>query len=96
MSRRRLCGALACSLVVISLDVGAQHRAPVRRIGWLWNTAPRTADEFREHTTHLRTYGWTEGQNLAIEQRYANHNPALLVASAVELVRLKVELIVAE
>ena len=52
--------------------------------------------DFQQHTLSLRALGWIEGQNLVIEQRYTSGNASLLSALAEDLVRLKVELIVAE
>jgi putative ABC transport system substrate-binding protein len=43
----------------------------------------------------LRAHGWIEGKNLVIERRYTSGNSSLLPAFAEELVRLKVDLIVA-
>jgi putative ABC transport system substrate-binding protein len=45
---------------------------------------------------NLPALGWIEGQNLVIERRYSNGNPDVLRALAEELVRLQVEMIVAE
>jgi len=42
----------------------------------------------------LKTYGWTEGNNLHIELRYTGPNPARLEPLAAELARASVELIV--
>jgi putative tryptophan/tyrosine transport system substrate-binding protein len=43
----------------------------------------------------LREFGWIEGQNIAIEYRWAAGRQDRLPALAAELVRLQVELIVA-
>jgi putative ABC transport system substrate-binding protein len=45
---------------------------------------------------NLPALGWIEGQNLVIERRYSSGNPDLLRALTEELVRLQVEMIVAE
>ena len=42
----------------------------------------------------LRERGWIEGQNLALEYRYAEGDPSRLPRLAAELVRLKVDIIV--
>ena len=96
MDRRQFIGATASSLILVSAALKAQPAAQVRRIGWLWNHAPVTPADFREHTKYLRALGWIEGKNLVIEQRYTSGNASLLPALAEELVRLKVEIIVAE
>ena len=97
MNRRTFVGAVACGLTSISLAAKAQHPGQVRRIGWLWNDPPQTADEIRKgYPTHLSAIGWTEGQNLIIERRYTGGRDDLLKGLAAELVRVKVDLIVAE
>jgi hypothetical protein len=68
----------------------------VRRIGYLesGSAAPGTpnVEAFRKG---LRDLGWVEGQNIAIEVRYAAGKFDRLPTLAAELVRLKVELIFA-
>ena len=44
----------------------------------------------------LAALGWVEGRNLIVERRYTSGKPDLLKPMAEELVRLKVDLIVAE
>ncbi|MGH7798130.1 MAG: ABC transporter substrate-binding protein [Candidatus Binatia bacterium] len=63
------------------------------RIGYLKRDAgPSGTDEaFRQG---LRDLGWIEGQNIAIEYRWAAHRMDHVPALAEDLVRLKVELIV--
>jgi putative ABC transport system substrate-binding protein len=43
----------------------------------------------------LRNFGWIEGQNILIERRFADGSANRLKDSAAELVRLKVDVIVA-
>jgi putative ABC transport system substrate-binding protein len=43
----------------------------------------------------LRNFGWIEGQNISIERRFAAGNAEQLTGSAAEMVRLKVDVIVA-
>jgi putative ABC transport system substrate-binding protein len=58
---------------------------------------PLTAAELElMHMAALRELGWIEGQNLLFERRYAYDRPELLQTYAEELVRLKVDLIMAE
>jgi putative ABC transport system substrate-binding protein len=97
MDRRRfIIGAAASSLIIVPPTLKAQQAGQVRRIGWLLNLAPVPPADFQQHTLSLRALGWIEGQNLVIEQRYTSGNTSLLSALAEELVRLKVEIIVAE
>src|SRR5262249_50422142 len=76
--------------------VGAQP-AKVARVGWLEGegvftpTGPLTTELLRG----LREQGYTEGQNLGIEYRSAGGRNEAFPALAAELVRLKVDVIVA-
>lgn len=94
MDRRTFIGA--CCLGVVAYSARAQRTGPVRRIGWLFNVPPMTADGVQWTTRYLREIGWTEGQNLVIEWRYTGGDANLLPALAEELVRLRVDVIVAE
>jgi len=82
-----LCGAVV---------VGAQQPGKVFRIGFLdASNASGSAvlvDAFRQEMGKL---GWTEGKNITIEYRFAEGKPERRPELASELVRLKVDLIVA-
>jgi putative ABC transport system substrate-binding protein len=97
MNRRELLIAMGAGALAAPLaSLAQQPAAKVRRIGRL---APATSaftslpDEgFRQG---MRELGWSEGGNIASEYRYANGVLERLPALAAELVRLKVEVIVA-
>ena len=105
-SRRRApigasAGALACVLGLLLAPSAAAAQAPARlaRIGFLSffpTPAPDHPDPnetaFRQG---LRESGYVEGQNVVIERRYADGNAEVLATSAAELVRLKVDAILA-
>src|SRR5262249_40338793 len=95
MDRRTFIGTAAISLIVAQ-RAKAQPAGHLPRIGWLANWSPFTPTQFQHYTRHLRTLGWIEGRNLLIEQRYTSGNTELLPTLAEELIRLKVEIIVAE
>ena len=87
---------LALSMLAASLAT-AQPAGKVPRIGWLQLDAPPTGptpsiDAFR---AGLRALGWVEGQNIAIEHRWAGGRLDRLPALAAELVRLPVDVIFA-
>lgn len=70
----------------------------MHRIGWLATTPPTTAEqrsgvEAFEH--RLRELGYVEGKNLVIERRYDEGKYERLPTLTAELVRLKVDVIVA-
>jgi hypothetical protein len=98
----RLIAGLVAVLVAAPLTGLAQPAVPttkVHRIGWL-ELGGGTADsaaaaldaEFRQA---MRERGYAEGQNLVIERRYARAEGERLPALAAELVRMKVDAIVA-
>ena len=96
MERRQFIGAAAGGLLSAPLAAFAQPRGKFYRIGWLDLGAPPsgnspTLDAFQRG---LRDLGWIEGQNIAIEPRYAGDDNARLAAMAAELVGLKVDVIV--
>jgi len=74
----------------------AQQQTKVFRIGFLEATSPSVSlarlEAFRQG---LRELGYVEGKNIVIEYRYAEGNFGRLPELAAELVRLKVDVIVA-
>jgi putative ABC transport system substrate-binding protein len=96
-TRRAFIGGLACVLAA-PLAAEGQQPAKVPRIGWLLTgslEAPETKallDAFRQGAREL---GYVEGQNIVIEYRAAEGRLDRFPALAAELVRIKVDLIVA-
>ncbi len=84
----------ALGLLAAPLPTEAQQAGKMPRIGYLhFRAGPTATDEaFRQA---LRDLGWIEGQNIAIEYRWAAGMRKRFPALAEELVRLKVDLIVA-
>jgi len=88
-------GMLALGLLAAPLAAPAQPPLGKKaHIGYLsFRSGPSHLDEaFRQG---LRELGYIEGQNISIEYRWADWKPDRLSASAAELVRLNVEVIVA-
>jgi putative ABC transport system substrate-binding protein len=90
--------SLSLALIIVALSVGAsiaeaQQRAKVRRIGYLASGSGLGpgGEAFRQG---LRELGYVEGQNIAIEYRFAQGKLDRLFDLAAELVRLKVDIIV--
>ena len=98
VTRRAFIGTLAGGLLAAPLTAGAQPAGKVYRIGYLFTgslESPETQallDVFRQG---LRERGHVEGRNILIEYRSADGNVERLPDLATELVRLKVDLIVA-
>ncbi len=87
---------LALGLLAAPLPAEAQQAGKVYRVGWLRflsnpPTGP-THDAFRQG---LRELGYVEGQNVVIEYRGAGRKHERYPKVAAELVRLKVDVIVA-
>ncbi len=86
---------IAVALLAVAVTVEAQQPAKVSRIGYLSNTDPATDSPRAEGIRlALRELGYIEGQNIAIEYRYAEGRPEREPGLAAELVRLKVDIIV--
>jgi putative tryptophan/tyrosine transport system substrate-binding protein len=86
---------LALSLLVAPLCSDALQARKVARIGLLHPSSPGPSpllDAFRQR---LRELGWVEGQNLAIEYRWAEGQLERLPDLAADLVGRKVDVIVA-
>src|SRR5215470_11667218 len=80
-------------MFALPIDVEAQQAGKVYRIGWLAPASlPTSLDAFRDG---LRAFGYVEGNNLVIEQRYASGKSELLAGLVAELVGAKVDVIVA-
>jgi len=86
---------IAVTLLAVGVIAEAQQPTKVPRIGYLSNDDPALesarADGIR---LALRERGYMEGQNIAIEYRYAEGKPDRYPELAAELVRLKVDVIV--
>ena len=95
-TRRQFLRTVSVGLLAAPLAVEAQQPGRVPRIGFLSVTSPSDRppllDAFRQG---LRELGWVEGQNIVIDYRYAEGRVDRLPDLAAELVRLKVDLIVA-
>jgi putative tryptophan/tyrosine transport system substrate-binding protein len=95
---------LIALLITLALSLLAVPRAGVSpaagsvpaRIGFVSNADPQLAAPFVEAFRHgLRDLGWIEGQNVSIEYRWAEGKADRYPGLAAELVRLKVDVIIA-
>ena len=83
------------ALVRLRLPAEAQQPKKVPRIGYLSSADPaRESARAEAIRLALRELGYIEGQNIAIEYRYAEGKLDRLPELAAELVRLKVDIIV--
>src|SRR5437870_6659202 len=95
MERRTFLAVMAGGLLAAPLDVEAQHTGKVYRVGFLWDSPAVWAHGFEGFRQGLRDLGWVEGKNIVVEYRWAEGHFDRLPSLAEELVRLKVDLIVA-
>jgi putative tryptophan/tyrosine transport system substrate-binding protein len=73
----------------------AQQPAKVLRIGHLYQSSSYSVPVSDMYRQELNKLGYMEGQNIVFERRFANENLDQLPVLAAELVRLKVDVIVA-
>ncbi len=96
MNRRTFLCGLTLGTLSAPLGGEAQQAAKAARIGYLSPTSAAAdalySEAFRQG---LRALGYVEGQNIFIEARYADGRSERLSDFAAELVRLKVDVIVA-
>ena len=96
MNRKTTVLTLCAMLLALSSPAEAQQSKKVARIGLLSPFSPPDAalwhQAFREG---LHDLGWIEGKNISIEYRYAEGRADRLPDLAADLVRVKVDIIVA-
>ena len=81
-------------LLLTALPAHVRQPTKVPRIGYLAPTNQATESSRSERfRLALRELGYIEGQNIAIEYRYAEGNADRFPELAAELVRLKVEIL---
>jgi ABC-type uncharacterized transport system substrate-binding protein len=104
IGRRKFLATLGGAAAAWPLAARAQQRAAVARIGYLTpGSAMSPSGTFspwymkyrrQPFLDGLREHGWIEGQNIAIENRFAGLRTEQLPALAADLVRLNVDIIV--
>src|SRR5215468_6087078 len=100
MRRREFIALLSSGVAGWPLAALAQQpTSTIRRVGFLLPGVARTTavrgllEAFREG---LKEYGWVEGQNISIDYRFADGKEDTLPVIAAELVRSRLDVIVAE
>jgi putative ABC transport system substrate-binding protein len=96
LGRREVIALLGGALISRPLPAHAQQTARTRTIGVLMGLANDAETQARTKALEqgLEKEGWLVGDNLRIEYRYAEDDPARMQAFAKELVELKPECIV--
>ena len=87
---------LALVLALVAVAAEAQRADKVPRIGFLsWGFPPPSDPWGQSFRERLRELGYMEGQNIVVEYRWAEERSDRAAALAAELVRLRVDVIVA-
>ena len=97
-NRRKLIVALGAGALAAPFGSFAQQQGKVWRVGFLAQRsrpASLDSDIYGAFPRGMRELGYVEGKNLVIEWRFADGKVERLPALAAELVRLKVDVIVA-
>jgi ABC-type uncharacterized transport system substrate-binding protein len=93
---RRIGVLVLAILALTSVCPAAQQTKKVPRIGVLWPYSSNVGSPLAEAFRHgLRDLGYVEGQNIALEERWAEGKLDRLPSLAAELVQLEVDVIVA-
>src|SRR5262245_61010308 len=96
MRRREFITLLGGAAAAWPVMTRAQQPGSIPRIGVLWpGDSPPVSPRMESFRQGLRASGFVDGQNIAIELRYAHRGPQQLPELAAELIRLKVDVIFA-
>ena len=86
---------VAVILLAVAVKAEAQQPGKVYRVGRLSGGISSSTYGYDAIRRELRELGYVEGKNISFERRYAEDKPERLAPLADELVRLKVDLIIA-
>ena len=92
--RRRASIALLGGAAAWPAGAWAQQPGKVPRIGFLFHGSPGSSKEIDAFRQGLRELGYVEGQNIAVDYRFASGRLEHLPQLVAELVRLKPDVIV--
>ena len=95
VSKNILCFVLCGMLVVLCDPTHAQQQAKIPKIGWLAVRPASAAFAIESFQREFSKLGYVDGKNIVFEYRYAEGKLDRLPALADELVRLKVDVIIA-
>ena len=96
MDRRRFLLTSLAGALATPLAAGAQQAAKVPRIGVLFASTPTATSHLLDGLRQgLREHGYVEGQHIILERRYGQVGAERMSELAAELVRIKVDVIVA-
>ncbi len=96
--RRKLIIALGSGAIIAPFGIFAQQQGKVWRVGFLSLRSPTASTPYGNYDAFvqgMRELGYIEGKNLLIERRFADGKVERLTGFAAELVRLRVDVILA-
>jgi putative ABC transport system substrate-binding protein len=89
-------GYLLCAIsLTLFSSAEAQQTGRSYRVGYLSGSFPGARDGIHSVKRELHHFGYVEGKNIAFEYRFAEDKPERIPPLADELVRLKVDVIIA-
>ena len=94
-SKSVFCFALCAMFFAVWFPVYAQQPAKLPKIGWLAVRPASAAFAIESFQREFGKLGYVEGKNIVFEYRYAEGNVDRLATLAEELVRLKVDVLIA-
>jgi putative ABC transport system substrate-binding protein len=92
---RFICLTLCAMLYALDVSAQVQQTDKIHRVGFLSGAYPGPSHWTTRLRAELRELGYVEGKNVTIESRYSENRLDRLSALAEELVRLKIDVIVA-
>jgi len=95
MDRRTFIASMVGAVLSEPVAAEAQQAGRVSRVGFLWDSPTVFPDAIEAFRQKLRDLGYVEGRTIAIEYRWAEGKPGRMRELAEELVRLKVDVIIA-
>jgi hypothetical protein len=83
-------GAVLVLLLFAPLTADAQQAGKIPRIGVLWGYSPADVSRFGEAFRQgLASFGYVEGQNIVLHERWSEGKSDRLPSLAAEMIRLK-------
>jgi len=94
MRRRAVIGGIGAALAAAPFGAPAQQQRPPARLGYIWIGKRGSGQSTLQGLRHgLREFGYVEGRDYVLEERYADSQPERLPSIVAELVGLPVSMI---
>jgi len=94
MRRRAVIGGIGATLAAAPFGAPAQQQRPPARLGYIWIGKRGSEQSTLQGLRHgLREFGYVEGRDYVLEERYADSQPERLPSIVAELVGLPVSMI---